>query len=414
MDPATNSRLEPVAALARDAGLDGWLFYDFRGQNPLALTVLGIPADVHLTRRWFLYVPAAGEPTLSHPRLEGGNWSRLFRGEPLRRVPYSAHGELDARLRDLLGGARRVAMEYSPRGAVPFASRVDAGTVERVRETGVEIVSSADLLGRFIAWDDEDRRAHARAVQGVIRAKDEAFVFIHNRLRTGEPVTELDAQAVVLKSLREDGLVYDHPAIVAFGPHAGDPHFSPEPSSNLTLTPGTAVLIDLWAAEPGRPYADVTWVGHAGEPGARYLEVWAAVRDARDAALATLRERYRPAAGAALEGWEVDRVARDLLEARGFGDAFTHRLGHHIGREAVHGPGVNLDDLETHDTRRLAPGLGVTVEPGVYLAEFGVRSEVNVYLDEDGAVVTTPSQEGPYVLGGDVFHEHLGTRGTSG
>jgi Xaa-Pro aminopeptidase len=406
MPDMSATRLETVAEAAREAGLDGWLFYDFRGQNPIAATVLGLP-DGHLTRRWFLYVPATGTPTLVHSRIEAGTWNAMLSGERLNRVPYSAHTELDERLRAALAGARRVAMEYQPRGAVPFVSRVDAGTVERVRETGVEVVSSENLLARFITWDPEDLRAHERAVLGAIRAKDEAFLFIHNRLRDGEPVTELMVQDVVSRVLHEQGLEFDHPAIVGFAGHAGDPHHAPDPRTDRTLRMGECVLIDLWGAVPGRPYADITWMGHAGAPTPEFMRAWAAVRDGRDAALAALRERYRPAEGRFPQGWEIDRVTRDLIDSRGYAAAYVHRTGHHLGTQATHGPGVNLDDFETRDSRLVLPGLAVTVEPGVYLPDLGVRSEVDVYLGEDGPVVTTPIQEGPYVLGLEYFHEHL-------
>jgi Xaa-Pro aminopeptidase len=346
-----------------------------------------------LTRRWFLYVPTSGAATLIHHRIEENAWQQLLPDPSVQRKLFSAHQELDAALGQTLAGATRIAMEISPRGAVPYVSYVDAGTVERVRECGVEVVSSGDLLQGFFVWDEADREAHLRAVAGVIRAKDAGFRLMDERLAAREPVTELEAQEVVVRQLAEAGLVFDHPPIVAFGSHASDGHYTPNPASNRTLEEGTCVILDVWAGIPDRPMADITWVGFAGEPTAEYLHVWQAVRDARDLAIRMLTTRT------AQEGWQIDRAARDLLASRGYTAAFRHRLGHSLGRNHPHGPSVNLDDFETHDTRSLLPGLAVTVEPGVYLGHTGVRSEVNVLITEEGATVTTPIQGEPYRLG---------------
>ena len=376
----------------RGSGLDGWLLYDFRGLNPFAGQLLDLRGEM-LTRRWFLYVPTSGAATLIHHRIEENAWQQLLPDPSVQRKLFSAHQELDAALGQTLAGAARIAMEISPRGAVPYVSYVDAGTVERVRECGVEVVSSGDLLQGFFVWDEADRQAHLRAVAGVIRAKDAGFRLMDERLAAREPVTELEVQEVVVRQLTEAGLAFDHPPIVAFGSHASDGHYSPNPASNRTLEDGMCVILDVWAGIPDRPMADITWVGFAGEPTAEYLHVWQAVRDARDLAIRMLTTKT------AQEGWQVDRAARDLLAARGYTAAFRHRLGHSLGRNHPHGPSVNLDDFETHDTRSLLPGLAVTVEPGVYLGHMGVRSEVNVLITEDGATVTTPIQTEPYRLG---------------
>jgi Xaa-Pro aminopeptidase len=392
------SQLARVQAIVAAARLDGWLLYDFRGLNPFPAEVLGLgkgmpPATAMLSRRWFLYVPAQGTPTLIVHRIEAGGWQGLLPDPAIRRVVFGAYQELDAALRDTLRGAKRVAMEYSPRGDVPYVGTVDAGTLERVRECGVEVVSSADLLQHFFLWDEEDRRAHLRAVDALIGAKDVAFKLVDERLRAGAPVAESEVQAAIMDHLSGAGLMTDHAAIVAFGDHASDAHYSLRPETDRKLEIGACVLVDLWGGEPGRPMGDVTWVGYAGEPPAEYMLVWECVRDARDLALRLLTT------GSATEGWELDRAARDLIASRGYGDAFAHRLGHSLGRRQAHGGTVNLDDFETHDTRRLLPGLAVTVEPGVYPGPFGIRSEVDVLITEGGAEVTTPVQEAPYVLG---------------
>jgi Xaa-Pro aminopeptidase len=388
-DESTVSRLQNVV---RASGLDGWLLYDFRGLNPFPAQLLNLGPGI-LTRRWFLYVPAQGRATLIHHRIETGSWQTALPDQSIDRQGFASHEQLDDLLRETLHGVQRLAMEYSPRGEVPYVSYVDAGTIERVRACGVEIASSADLLQHFLTWSEEDRSAHAEAVRGVVHAKDLAFQLIDDRLKARQRVTELEVQALIVQKLHAIGLEFDHEPIVAFGDHASDGHYAPSAQTDRALEVGQCVLIDLWAGFTDRPMADITWVGFAGEPTAEYLRVWETVRDARDLALSLLTTQ------AVRAGWEVDRAARDLIAARGYGSAFRHRLGHSLGRNRPHGPSVNLDDWETHDTRELLPGLAVTVEPGVYLGHIGIRSEVNVLITETGATVTTPIQQEPYRLG---------------
>lgn len=388
------SKLSLLQSVVRAAGLDGWLLYDFRGLNPFPAQLLKLGGGI-LTRRWFLYVPAEGDATLIHHRIEAGTWQHLLPDENITRELFAAHEELDAALRATLRGVKRIAMEYSPMGEVPYVSYVDGGTLERVRACGVEVVSSANLLQYFLKWGEGDRQAHDLAVQGVIHAKDLAFRLIHERLVAGQRVTELQAQELIVRELAGRRLEFDHPPIVAFGSHASDGHYAPSVETDRALEWGQCVLIDLWAGLRDRPMADITWVGFAGEPAEEYLRAWEAVRDARDLAIQLLTTRAVEA------GWQVDRAARDLISSRGFGPDFRHRLGHSLGRNFPHGQSVNLDDWETHDTRSLLPGLAVTIEPGVYPGPFGVRSEVNLLLTEAGGVVTTPIQRAPYPLGTD-------------
>jgi len=388
-DESAVSRLQSVV---RASDLDGWLLYDFRGLNPFPAQLLRLGPGI-LTRRWFLYVPAQGLATLIHHRIEAGSWQHVLPDETIERKVFASHEQLDEVLRETLKGAQRIAMEYSARGEVPYVSTVDAGTVERVRACGVEVMSSGDLLQHFLTWSVEDRSAHDDAVNSVIRAKDLAFQVIDERLKARRRVTELEVQELIVQQLHAAGLEFDHAPIVAFGEHASDGHYAPSPQTDRAVEIGQCVLIDLWAGFRDRPMADITWVGFAGEPTAEYLRVWEAVRDARDLALHLLTTK------AVQAGWEVDRAARALVTARGYGAAFRHRLGHSLGRNSPHGSSVNLDDWETHDTRRLLPGLAVTVEPGVYLGHIGIRSEVNVLLTEEGATVTTPIQRKPYRLG---------------
>ena len=388
----SSSNLDRLQNAVRATDLDGWLLYDVRGLNPFPAQLLQLGRAI-MTRGWYLYLPAQGAPTLIHHRIEAGGWEQALPDAGVARKSWMSHAELDALLRETLLGAHRIAMEYSPHGEVPYVSFVDAGTVERVRACGVEIVSSADLLQQFLTWNAEDRAAHDEAVRGVVEAKDLGFDLIRERLKAGQPVTELEVQARIVQHLVARGLAFDHEPIVAFGGHAADGHYAPGPQTDRALERGQCVLIDLWAGFADRPMADITWVGYVGEPPAEYLRAWEAVRDGRDLAIKLLTS------GAAQAGWEVDRAVRDLFASRGFTAEFRHRTGHSLGRNRPHGQSVNLDDWETHDTRRLLPGLAVTVEPGVYPGPFGIRSEVNVLITETGGVVTTPIQTEPYRLG---------------
>jgi Xaa-Pro aminopeptidase len=285
-------------------------------------------------------------------------------------------------------------MEYCPLGSIPYLSRVDAGTVELVRSFGVEVVSSADLVQHFLCrLSPAQIDSHRRAALTIDRAKDEAFRFIAERIRAGRPALETEVQAGIMDFFARAGLVTDHAPIVAVDSHAGDPHYVPRAEVARPCAANSLVLIDLWAKEDDAAavFADVTWMGYAGErvPDS-IVEVFDLVVAGRDLGIETVRRRY--AAREPLEGWMVDRAVRDLITARGFGDAFVHRTGHNIGAHADHGDGANLDDLETHDTRALVPGLCFSIEPGVYLPEFGVRSEINVVLEPDGPKVYTPAQ----------------------
>ncbi|WP_242391979.1 M24 family metallopeptidase [Anaeromyxobacter oryzisoli] len=381
-----------IPALQRalaEQDLDAWLLYDFHGQNPTALDALGLAGHM-LTRRWFYLVPRAGEPVALVHAIELGSFPREVEGERRRYASWqSLRAELGALLGRLRPGAR-IAMEYFPEGAIPYLSRVDAGTLELVRTFGVEVVSSAELVQRFLCrWDAAQVRSHARALAGIEAAKDAAFARIGEAQRRGERILETDVQRLLLERFAADGLEADHPPIVAVNGHAGDPHYEPSEATPTAIARGDLVLIDLWArgTGPRDVYADITWVGFCGDdPPPRLREIFAVTAGARDLGLATVERAHR--AGEVLEGWQVDRAVRDFIGRHGFAERFLHRTGHSIGT-SVHGDGANLDDLETHDTRRLVPGLAFSIEPGIYLPEegLGVRSEIDVVLTADGPKV---------------------------
>jgi Xaa-Pro aminopeptidase len=378
--------LNAVQAALQQAGLDGWLLYDFRGLNVLARRVLGIGPEGHLTRRWFYFVPARGEPRKLVHRIESG----ALDAYPGSRRVYLRWQELEAGVRDLVQGAHRVAMEYVPRNANPYVSRVDAGTVELVRSLGVEVVPSGDLVQLFEAcWDDEQWAMHLEAARHTRSAYDVAFAFIAERTRNGGTVRETEVQQRIMDHFAAHQLVTDHPPIVGVGPHSGDPHYAPGPNSDAPIRQGDFVLIDLWAKcdRPRAVYSDLTWTCFVGkEVPERYGQIFGIVARARDAAIAKVRDAF--AAGRPLRGWEVDQAARDVIEQAGYGAAFCHRTGHSIGQE-THGNGANMDNLETHEERRVLPRTCFSVEPGIYLPEFGVRSEVNVFVDGQNRVHVT-------------------------
>ena len=367
--------------------IDGWLFYDFRGSNPIARAVIGFDESQIATRRWFFLVPRKGEPTSILHVIE----PNALRGAPGVKVLYRSWKELESTLHTHLQGMARVAMEYSPGAAIPYVGRVDAGTVEMVRAAGPEVVSSADLVQQFEArWDAEQKALHDRAARDTLAAKDEAFALIRERLAALMTVKESEVQAFIQARFEARGLMTHHPCIVAVNDHASDPHFETAAGpGDREIRKGDVVLIDLWAkvaANPKAVYYDATWMGFCGsEPPARVREVWEVVKGGRDAAIEFVKSAV--AEGRAVHGYEVDDVARGFIEARGYGPYFLHRTGHSIGYE-VHGNGVNIDNLETRDQRRIVPGLCFSIEPGVYLPEFGVRSEIDMFVGENAAEVT--------------------------
>jgi Xaa-Pro aminopeptidase len=378
------ARLADVQAALRDAGLDGWLFAVFRGSDPIAPAVLRLP-DGHETRRWYYYVPAAGAPRKLVHAVE----ARRLEALPGDTTSYVGWQALHERLREILGGARRVAMQYSPLNAIPYVSRVDAGTVELVRTFGVEVVSSADLVQRFEAvWTPAQAASHLAAAAGCRATIDAAYARVRRALAERRRLDEHGLQQFILEEFARLGLETDDPPIVAVNANSADPHYTPPPRGSSEIREGDVLELDIWARQAGvqgSVYADITWTAVvAREPAPEHLAVFDVVRRARDEAIALVTERV--AAGRAVHGYEVDDAARAVVRAAGHAERFVHRTGHSIGH-LVHGNGANVDNLETRDERRLLPGTGFSIEPGIYLeGRFGVRSEVDLYIEPgDGA-----------------------------
>jgi len=366
-----------------DANLDGWLLYDFRGLNPIAAELMGLEGLT--TRRAFAFVPARGLPIAFTHAIEQGPWHRWPAEWP--REIYASWRTLESLLAKYVGG-KRVAMEYSAGDAVPYLDRVPAGVIEMVRASGATVVSSGDLVTRFYAaWSVDNIASHERAAEVIAGIARKAMAFAGERSRTAEPLAEHELMSWIQDEFRRAGLSTDHGPNVSAGANAANPHYEPSADSPRVIRPGEILLIDLWAREEGGVYADQTWMASVGKPSAEMLDIWNAVRDARDAAILLVRERAK--ANVPTRGAEVDDAARRVIQSRGFGDYFTHRTGHSIDPRDLHGSGPHLDNLETREERLLVPGIGFSIEPGVYIpGQVGMRSEVNVYIVPGEAVVT--------------------------
>jgi Xaa-Pro dipeptidase len=378
--------LKSIQSALNEFGIDAWLLYDFRGSNVLARRVLDLEGQTPTSRRFFYLVPASGEPRKLVHAIETGALDHL----PGKASVYLRWQELEAGVLHMLGGVKRLAMEYSPRNANPYISRVDAGTVELVKSFGVEVIPSGDLIARFEAsWDDDQWAMHLEADCHTRAAYELAWGLIAERVRNGETIHEMEVQQAIMDHFHHHGMTTYHPPIVGVGPHSGDPHYEPTPGHDGEIGPDSFVLIDLWAKmdRPRAVYSDLTRVGFVGsEVPAKYQAVFKVVADARDAAIACVKDAF--AAGRPLRGYEVDRAAREVIDHAKYGAYYIHRTGHSIGQE-THGNGANMDDLETHDERLVLPRTCFSVEPGIYLPEFGVRSEVNVFIGPDGTVHVT-------------------------
>ena len=376
----------------RIAGLDGWLFYDFRGSDPLAASILRLDATRHTTRRWYYLIPAQGSPIKILHRIEPHSLDELPGDTRLYLSWQEQHDKLREALASLKEKADRpkVAMQYSSMNAIPYISRVDAGTVELVRSFSVDVVTSADLVQRFEAiWDADQYKSHCYAAAALREIVDETFAHIRKGIRNDENLSEYSLQQFILSQIASRGMHTYAPPIVAVNDHAADPHYSPPKEESSEVHRGDLVLIDLWAklTAPSSVYGDITWTGFVGEKAPdRQSEIFRIVATARDAAINYLKQEV--AAGRFPRGGEVDDVCRTVITKAGYGDRFIHRTGHSIGQE-VHGNGANIDNLETQDQRRLLPQTCFSIEPGIYLpGDFGIRSEVDVYLTEREAIVT--------------------------
>jgi Xaa-Pro dipeptidase len=388
-------QIERIQEAIREAALDGWLFFDHHRRDPLAYRILQIPDDVGATRRWYYFVPASGDPRKLVHRIESTALDTL----PGMKQAYSSWQEQYSRLSALLAASKRVAMQYSPNCAIPYVSLVDAGTIELVRSFRIEVLSSADLVQQFEAvWTAEQFGLHLEAGRLVDGVRREAFELIGSRLHAFQPVTEYEVQQFIRERFRDLQLTTDHGPIVAVNKNASNPHYAPTCDRCSHIQSGDVVLIDLWAKRdvPEAVYYDITWTGFCGDIVPDPIQkVFHVVRAARERASAFALEKSKRSER--FRGFEVDDAARELIAQQGYGEYFFHRTGHSLGTE-VHGTGANMDNLESHDDRQVLPNSCFTIEPGIYLPEFGIRSEVNVFVGADGARVTGEEQKSLVLL----------------
>ncbi len=383
MSPEKQAKIQ---RLLRQQGLKGWLLYGFQMLNPIAQRIAPLPDQAMLSRRWAYWIPARGGPAWLVHAIERGQ----FAEDRSRFVTYQSWRSFEQGLLALTDGPGPIACEYSPDCGIPYVSWIDAGTADQLRRLGYELHASADFIQAIYAvWTPTQLQSHREAVDICMAAKDAAFDAIHHHLKKGAPITELDVQQLIVDYFRAHDLDPGHPPIVAVNEHSGDPHYVPTPDRAALIQPGDVILIDLWGKrkKPEAVYADMTWMGYAGAtPPPQVQEVFDIVARARDAAFAWIDARVR--AGEPVHGWEVDDVARNVIRQAGYGDAFIHRTGHSLDTD-IHGAGVNIDNLETRDTRQIIPHIGFTIEPGIYLKSFGVRLEIDVYIHEGWAEITT-------------------------
>ena len=368
----------------RAAKLDGWLFCDFRGRDPIAHRILQLPPHMR-TRRWYYFVPAKGTPRKLVHKIESQSLATL----PGETLYYAGQDELRKNLAKLFSRAKTVAMQYSPKNQIPYVAMVDAGTVELVRGAGPKVVSSADLVQKYEAcWTPEQLEGHLAAGKAIDRIIRDAFALAARRVREKQPITEWELCQWIVKDFVAEGISADENPDVAVNEHASDPHYAPSADRPTPIREGDLVLLDVWGKlkKPGSVYYDISWVGYLGSKvPEKPAKIFSVLREARDRAVELIKTSV--AKGKPLQGWQVDKAARDVVEKAGYGKYFFHRTGHSIG-ESVHGNGVNMDGLETKDVRHLIPGTCSSVEPGIYLPEFGMRTEVDVYIGEKEARVT--------------------------
>ena len=376
--------LTAIQTALRESNFDGWLFYDHHHRDPIAYRVLGVPDGLMVTRRWYYLIPAQGEPIKLVHKIESGHLDSL----PGHKLQYAGWQDLFDKLKTLLAGCTTVAMQYSPNNLVFTISLVDAGTIDLIRSLGKTVVSSGDLVARFEStWTDDQIRSHFAAGQAVDAITAAAFQEIGRRVRNGG-TTEYEIQQWFMEAFARENLVAHDPAIVAVNANSGNPHYEPHGEGSAPIRQGDLVLLDVWGKKntPDAVYYDITWVGFVGaSPSRRIREVFEVVRQARDAGVKQVTDAV--GAGRRLAGWEVDQAARGTIQKAGYGDYFIHRTGHSIGTD-VHANGANMDDLEIHDERLIQPNSCFSVEPGIYLPEFGVRLEVDVLVRPGSAEVT--------------------------
>ncbi len=381
-----NFNLDKIQKIINQMKLDGWLLYDFRGSNDLAHTILDIPKESHLTRRFYYFIPKAGEPVKIVNSIEAFHLDHL----PGKKLKYNKHSSLAENLKNTLQGSKNIAMEYSPLNAIPYISKVDAGTVEQMKSYGVNILTSGDLISMFAAlWNNEqflDNKPVADALYDIV---DDCFKYIKYNTLNDKILTEFEMQQFIMEEFEKRNYVTDPPIIVGVNENSGNPHYAPSEHEYKEIKPGDLVLLDIWAKTKKKDavWSDITWMGYMGDTVPdKYVKIFNIVAEARDAAFSLVEKRFGN--GKEIRGYEVDNAARGVIDKAGFGEYFFHRTGHSITTD-LHGSGAHMDNYETKDERLLLPSTSFSIEPGIYLPEFGIRSEIDVYISPEGKVTST-------------------------
>jgi Xaa-Pro dipeptidase len=378
--------LENIQNNLKKLNLDGWLIYDFRGSNDVALEILNIPKTSHLTRRFYYFIPQSGSPLKVVNEIEAGHLNHL----PGEKYTYSSYDSLNEHLNKISGVAKKIAMEYSPKNNIPYVSKVDAGTIEYIRSLGIEIKSSGDLISKFAAiWTHEQFEENRPVAIALTEIVKEAFDFICERLTSDKSTDEYEVQQFIMRKFRENKMVTDFPPIVGVNENSSNPHYAPTEEHHKHINRGDLVLIDLWARmdKHDTVWSDITWTGYTEHTvPEKYTRVFDVVAEARDTAFNLVASRFNE--GKEVRGFEVDDAARNVIEREDFGKYFFHRTGHSITTE-LHGSGANMDNYETHDERLILPSTSFSIEPGIYLPDFGIRSEIDVYISPEGKVIAT-------------------------
>ena len=381
--------LKKIQGIIKSMGFDGWLFFDFRGSNDLALSILNLPKESHLTRRFFYFIPKDGDPKKIVNAIESGFLDHL----PGEKLKYANHSSLTGHLKNILENVKSVAMEYSPLNSIPYVAKVDAGTIELIKSYGVEVKSSADLISMFAAvWSEGqfiDNKPVANDLTQIVRG---AFNFIKTKLLSSSNLTEYDVQQYIMDEFEKRNYYTDSPPIVGVNENSANPHYTPTSEIFKPIHKKDFVLIDLWAKTKNTDsvWADITWVGFAGDTvPEKYINIFNIVSKARDEAFNFVSSRF--AAHKEVRGFEVDDAARNVISNAGYGEYFFHRTGHSITTD-LHGSGAHMDNYETKDERLLLPSTSFSIEPGIYLQEFGVRSEIDVFITPEGKVIATGNE----------------------
>jgi Xaa-Pro aminopeptidase len=380
--------IENARIFMKKKNIDSWVLYDFKGSNPIFWRVIG--RKLSTSRRCFLFIFKEGKPKILTQMVD----KHLFKNLGIQIIDYTSREDMEEKMNGLLKNIKVITMEYSQRANIPYIGRVDAGTIELLIEREIEVISSGDIFQYSAArWTREEFDTHLEAVKKIVNIKDEAFEFARKKIVKNQHLTEFEVQEFIMQRFAQEKMITEDRPIVAVNENTSNPHYTPTKNESKRIEPESLLMIDLWAKKDkiNSIYSDITWMAYFGKKIPEdYEKVFDIIAEARNKVIYFLKNKLRDKSACA--GWELDKIARDVISSRGFSNQFIHRTGHSIGT-SLHGDSVNLDNYESKDTRTIIPGIGFTIEPGIYFDEWGIRSEINVYINETKPIVTTPIQE---------------------